>query len=473
MNRILRNPRILSVLSFSFLSAYLLSFVFEGQVLYNSLEAFGMDSYSYIIYAIISHFFGLFLTGYLVKSYKMAKLTIAISIAVCLLSTLPFFFEPSLLWGIGLLISGFSAGCVVSSWGYFLKEFTPKNERIKSCADMLILSNIIMTAIKVITLNSSHVTGLLLSLLCLVIGGVLLWKLPNTLQSPQMTIHNSENKSLGDIKKPLLILFSFITIITINSGLMYQVINPAFDHLKDFVSWYWALPYIIALVFMRNLSTKNKIQGPLFLYVGMTMIIMAFISFMLLSCGPVDYFVVNTLMLGAFGIFDLFWWSIIGEMLDYSNNPIMIFGFGLSANVLGVLLGDILGVSINTIKIPEAEVTVIALTVTCITLVIMPPLNRQLVLLLKNHLYLSAYEGMEKKQQEEIIYHTKLIEPLTEREHEVLKLLLAGKSNKEISSALFITESTVKTHVRNIFSKYDVSSRAELISTLLKNQAHT
>jgi DNA-binding CsgD family transcriptional regulator len=254
---------------------------------------------------------------------------------------------------------------------------------------------------------------------------------------------------------------------------MYQVINPAFDHLKDFVSWYWALPYIIALVFMRNLSTKNKIQGPLFLYVGMTMIIMAFISFMLLSCGPVDYFVVNTLMLGAFGIFDLFWWSIIGEMLDYSNNPIMIFGFGLSANVLGVLLGDILGVSINTIKIPEAEVTVIALTVTCITLVIMPPLNRQLVLLLKNHLYLSAYEGMEKKQQEEIIYHTKLIEPLTEREHEVLKLLLAGKSNKEISSALFITESTVKTHVRNIFSKYDVSSRAELISTLLKNQAHT
>ena len=79
---------------------------------------------------------------------------------------------------------------------------------------------------------------------------------------------------------------------------------------------------------------------------------------------------------------------------------------------------------------------------------------------------------MEKKQQEEIIYHTKLIEPLTEREHDVLKLLLAGKSNKEISSALFITESTVKTHVRNIFSKYDVSSRAELISTLLKNQAH-
>jgi DNA-binding NarL/FixJ family response regulator len=36
-----------------------------------------------------------------------------------------------------------------------------------------------------------------------------------------------------------------------------------------------------------------------------------------------------------------------------------------------------------------------------------------------------------------------------------------------------IGESTVKFHVSNIFSKYDVCSRAELISTLLKNQTKT
>jgi DNA-binding NarL/FixJ family response regulator len=51
-----------------------------------------------------------------------------------------------------------------------------------------------------------------------------------------------------------------------------------------------------------------------------------------------------------------------------------------------------------------------------------------------------------------------------------LQLILSGKSNREIAEALFISESTVKTHARNIFSKYAVSSRAELISTLLKNQ---
>jgi len=49
-------------------------------------------------------------------------------------------------------------------------------------------------------------------------------------------------------------------------------------------------------------------------------------------------------------------------------------------------------------------------------------------------------------------------EPLTEREAEVLKLLACGKSNKEIGASLFISEFTVKGHLRNIFSKLNVLS---------------
>jgi len=269
----------------------------------------------------------------------------------------------------------------------------------------------------------------------------------------------------------MLVLFLFVTIITIDSGLMYQVINPAFEHLTGLVSWYWAVPYIVALAFMRNLSPKNRLQRSLFLYVGMGMIIAAFITFMLLGRGAVDYLVVDTLMLGACGIFDLFWWSIIGEALDYSQNPARMFGVGLSANVLGVLCGDVLGVVIISIRLPGAEVAVIALTVVCVTLVILPPLNRQLTMLLKNHAYLSVYADMSEKQQSTVICQVKLLDSLTERENEVLALILAGKSNKEIAAAMSIGESTVKFHVSNIFSKYDVGSRAELISTLLKNQA--
>ena len=52
-------------------------------------------------------------------------------------------------------------------------------------------------------------------------------------------------------------------------------------------------------------------------------------------------------------------------------------------------------------------------------------------------------------------------EELTEREVDVLRLLAQGKSNKEIALLLTIGEKTVKTHVSNILSKLNVSSRTQ------------
>lgn len=52
-------------------------------------------------------------------------------------------------------------------------------------------------------------------------------------------------------------------------------------------------------------------------------------------------------------------------------------------------------------------------------------------------------------------------ELLTEREVDVLRYLARGRSNKEIASALHITEKTVKTHVSNILAKLGVPSRTQ------------
>ena len=54
---------------------------------------------------------------------------------------------------------------------------------------------------------------------------------------------------------------------------------------------------------------------------------------------------------------------------------------------------------------------------------------------------------------------------LSPREIEVLQRMAAGKSNKEIGAELFISEGTVKTHLKNIFSKLDVVSRTEAVAT--------
>ncbi len=54
-----------------------------------------------------------------------------------------------------------------------------------------------------------------------------------------------------------------------------------------------------------------------------------------------------------------------------------------------------------------------------------------------------------------------LVEPLSEREMEILARVAAGDSNKEIAAALYITEGTVKNHVTNILGKLGVRDRTQ------------
>ncbi len=59
-------------------------------------------------------------------------------------------------------------------------------------------------------------------------------------------------------------------------------------------------------------------------------------------------------------------------------------------------------------------------------------------------------------------------EHLSEREMEVLRLLVRGMSNQEIAGALFISESTVKFHVTHILGKLNAGDRTQAVITALK-----
>ena len=59
---------------------------------------------------------------------------------------------------------------------------------------------------------------------------------------------------------------------------------------------------------------------------------------------------------------------------------------------------------------------------------------------------------------------------LTEREREVLNLVVQGQSNQQIAKALVISIATVKAHISNILSKLQVSSRAEASAFAIKNK---
>ncbi len=62
------------------------------------------------------------------------------------------------------------------------------------------------------------------------------------------------------------------------------------------------------------------------------------------------------------------------------------------------------------------------------------------------------------------VNQTEFIEPLSERECEVLQCISSGLSNREIANQLYLSLNTVKVHTRNIYSKLDVHSRIEAVS---------
>jgi LuxR family maltose regulon positive regulatory protein len=80
---------------------------------------------------------------------------------------------------------------------------------------------------------------------------------------------------------------------------------------------------------------------------------------------------------------------------------------------------------------------------------------------------LAAFPGTEPEQAESSLSQapeSKLVEPLSEREIEVLQLIAEGLTNQEIASRLYLSLNTVKTHASNIYGKFGVRSRTQAVA---------
>jgi DNA-binding NarL/FixJ family response regulator len=85
-----------------------------------------------------------------------------------------------------------------------------------------------------------------------------------------------------------------------------------------------------------------------------------------------------------------------------------------------------------------------------------------------------VFEGgspMSSQVARRIISSFRIIDnPLSNRETEVLKMLSKGMNYKEIAEDLFLSPHTIKTHIKNIYSKLHVNNRAEAIYKAIKQK---
>ena len=81
----------------------------------------------------------------------------------------------------------------------------------------------------------------------------------------------------------------------------------------------------------------------------------------------------------------------------------------------------------------------------------------------------SAFDSRSAAAMMRSIHAPQARSPLTERELNVLRLVANGLSNKGIAAELYLSETTVKFHVRNIMRKLDAASRAEAVYKATRN----
>ena len=154
-----------------------------------------------------------------------------------------------------------------------------------------------------------------------------------------------------------------------------------------------------------------------------------------------------------FGFLAVFRVVLFSDIARINENFLYVAGFGLMFGRIGDAIGNLTGIILNDKLISLVIVAGICFVVTFV-----------IFFMLYNKLYMPVPEPMPNQEERLLAFIQK--HELSSREIDVLNLIREGASNGEIAEKLFISENTVKFHVRNILKKTSCSNRTELLTVL-------
>ena len=447
LNKINFGSKTIITMIFSLFLAWLFSFPFEGKVLYALAAEAKLTGSLYIFLSLFALGLGLCTSGFFAKRQPPTQKSMLLTVGICLGGSLVFFFPMTGLWYFALVLISFLAGVFIGWWGFYLKEYATTKERKKISALILICSRLLMIATNLLA-KSIPDLGLSLAILYLLAVFLLLFKLDQPLQQKKAPLAQEKVAP----RELLLPLCAFILFVSINSGFMYRVVKPAFSHFESLANFYGWTSYILALVILRILPQKTN-RAYLF-DIALKVLGISWLLFLWMDRSIVSYLLIESTMMGALGVFDLFLFCILGSILDYAVNPAHVLGMGLALNVLGILLGGILG-QLLMFYFGTAIVAAVGLLLVFASILLFPPLNVKLTGLLEHHLFLIKIQGLSHRKEEKV--------QLTGKEQQIVELLLHGYTYKAIAEALFISENTLKYHTKNLYRKLKVNNKMDLI----------
>lgn len=254
--------------------------------------------------------------------------------------------------------------------------------------------------------------------------------------------------------------------------------QPYLSIISPMFVYYRYLPYIAVLVVMWLYG--ERLQRYFLIYMGASLLGLAFVSFALVYQSTAGLILTTIFIEAAYAFLDLYIWTTLGDLAFIYGAPFQFFGYALAAMLLSILAGELIGVEL--LKIGEQYRLVTALfaaTAIYLTYTVIPWLNNRMQ---QDYCQFASNEnaeggeeiaGAQQKEAEgggaaesPLAKAVKLLLPdqkLTSRETEIVALLLRGMANRDIAARLFISENTLKTHLRNIYHKYGISHKRELL----------
>ncbi|MGN0683864.1 MAG: LuxR C-terminal-related transcriptional regulator [Oscillospiraceae bacterium] len=154
-----------------------------------------------------------------------------------------------------------------------------------------------------------------------------------------------------------------------------------------------------------------------------------------------------------FGFLAVFRVVLFSDIARTNGELFYVAGFGLMFGRIGDAAGNFAGIMLNDKLIPIVTVSSVCFVAAFVVF-----------FMLYNKLYMPASHPVPNAEERLSAFIREY--ELSSRETEVLSLITEGASNGEISAKLFISENTVKFHVRNILKKTGCTNRTELLTML-------
>lgn len=394
------------------------------------------------------HGLGLIVTSIVAKEKQSWRLLLLWGAGVCILGHLFLLFS-NFAWGaeIAFAILGVSSASFVLGWTHPYSFLISSEHKIKTMAGIIIAANAMLFALNFLLQYLHPNIVLFLSLIPLLAA---LWfgrQIPAPRYKPA-----TNPQTFPAIYLVLITLF--VLIIYVNGGLLYNLIYPSFAALpySHFFRW---LAYIGVLLVIWALG--SKVQKTLLVYLGASIMGVAFVLFGLFSDSVIASGAIVLLLESAFAYIDLFTWTIPAAIALIFSNSFRVFGPVLTANVAAIFIGYLIGEQLAKTQQYQLTTGLFASAIIFLAFLLIPWLKEFAE---KEHASQTTISGKD-------IFDLPHIDSLTPRELEILELLLEGHSNKVTAGLLYISENTLKTHLKSIYGKLGISHRRELF-TLIK-----